>query len=162
MPYDAIHTLNRFYATLGPQITTRGGEINNTMGDGFLAIFMQPDEREACRAAVDAGLALLETTKSLSEYTQHAYDQELRIGVGIHVGPLIYGSIGHGAARRMTAIGDNVNLASRIESATKQLGEPLLVSPDVSTLLGDQRAWREAGVATLQGIPEPMALFAPA
>jgi adenylate cyclase len=62
----------------------------------------------------------------------------------------------------MTAIGDNVNLASRIESATKQLGEPLLVSPDVSTLLGDQRAWREAGVATLQGIPGPMALFAPA
>jgi len=161
MPYDAIHTLNRFYATLGPQITARGGEINNTMGDGFLAIFMQPDEREACRAAVQSGLALLEAAQSLSEYTQLAYDQEMRIGVGIHVGPLIYGSIGHGAARRMTAIGDNVNLASRIESATKQLGESLLVSSSVREMLKDEWQWREAGLATLQGIPEPVPLHAP-
>lgn len=160
MPYDTIHTLNRFYAALGPQIATRGGEINNTMGDGFLAIFPQADERVACRAAVEAGLALFEAMRGLSEYVARAYGEELRIGVGIHSGPVICGSIGHGGARRMTVIGDNVNLASRIESATKQLGAPLLVSPRVRELV--DLDWIEAGEAKLQGIPEPMRLHRPA
>ena len=162
MPYDAIHTLNRFYATLGPQITSRGGEINNTMGDGFLAVFMQGSERDACRAAVEAGLALIDATRNLCDYTTRAYGEELRLGVGIHSGSLIHGAIGHGAARRMTVIGDSVNLASRIESATKQLGLPLLVSPHVRELLESDLPWRDAGSATLQGIPEPMPLHAPA
>lgn len=162
MPYDAIHTLNRFYATLGPQITERGGEINNTMGDGFLAIFPQSDERTACRHAVDAGLALLEAMGTLRDYTSKAYGEELRIGIGIHSGPVICGTIGHGVARRMTIIGDNVNLASRIESATKQLGRPLLVSPRVREILDGDQAWQQAGIATLQGIAEPMALHNPA
>ncbi len=162
MPYDAIHTLNRFYATLGPQITERGGEINNTMGDGFLAIFPQPDERTACRSAVEAGLALLEPMRTLRDYTSKAYGEALRIGVGIHSGPVICGTIGHGIAKRMTVIGDNVNLASRIESATKQLGHPLLVSPRVRELVADRPDWQEAGIATLQGIAHPMPLHAPA
>lgn len=161
MPYDAIHTLNRFYATLGPQIASRGGEINNTMGDGFLAVFAQADEHDACRAAVEAGLALLDATHSLSTYVSRAYGEELRIGVGIHSGPVICGEIGHGIARRMTVIGDNVNLASRIESATKQLNRPLLVSPRVRELLSEDYTWGEAGIATLQGIADPMPLHSP-
>lgn len=162
MPYDAIHFLNRFYATLGPCITKRGGEINNTMGDGFLAIFPQRDERAACRAAVEAGLALLETMRSLGDYTAKAYGETLRIGIGIHCGPVICGSIGHGAARRMTVIGDHVNLASRIESATKQLGIPLLVSSRVRELVQDEHEWREAGSAALPGITEAQRLHSPA
>jgi adenylate cyclase len=162
MPYDTIHTLNRFYATLGPQITQRGGEINNTMGDGFLAIFPQPDERTACRSAVEAGLALLETMRTLRDYTSKAYGEDFRIGIGIHSGPVICGTIGHGVARRMTVIGDNVNLASRIESATKQLGRPLLVSPRVRQLLDGEHEWQEAGIAALQGVADPMALHNPA
>lgn len=161
MPYDAIHTLNRFYTTLGPQISRRGGEINNTMGDGFLAIFTHEDEGEACRAAVAAGRSLLEAMESLGDYTMRAYGEELRIGVGIHSGPVICGSIGHGGARRMTVIGDNVNLASRIEGATKQLGHPLLVSARVRALLEGER-WQEAGTAKLQGIAEPTPLYRPA
>lgn len=160
MPYDAIHTLNRFYATLGPHVAARGGEINNTMGDGFLAIFPHAGEREACRAAVDAGMAMLEAIRGLSDYVARAYGEELRIGVGIHSGPVICGSIGHGGARRMTVIGENVNLASRIESATKQLGVPLLASGRVRELV--DRAWREAGSAVLQGIPQPVPLHTPA
>jgi adenylate cyclase len=158
MPYDAIHTLNRFYATLGPQITKHGGEINNTMGDGFLAIFPQADEHTACLAAVEAGLALLGAMQPLHDYAMRAYGEPLRIGVGIHSGPVIIGSIGHGGARRMTVIGDNVNVASRIESATKQLGRPLLVSPRVRELLSADHEWQEAGIATLPGIADPMPL----
>lgn len=160
MPYDAIHTLNRFYAALGPQIAARGGEINNTMGDGFLAIFSQDDEREACHAAVEAGIGLIEAMRGVTEYVARAYGEDLRIGVGIHCGPVICGSIGHGGARRMTVIGDNVNLASRIESATKQFACPLLVSPRVRELADFD--WLEAGEAKLQGIPEPMRLHRPA
>lgn len=161
MPYDAIHTLNRFYAALGPQILSRGGEINNTMGDGFLAIFPHAEEGAACRAAVEAGLALLRAAESLCDYTTKAYREELRIGVGIHSGPVICGTIGHGAARRMTVIGDNVNLASRIESATKQLGCPLLVSSRVRELAGDHYSWQETGAATLPGIEVPALLYRP-
>jgi len=161
MPYDAIHTLNRFYAALGPQIAARGGEINNTMGDGFLAIFPQADEHAACRAAVEAGLAMLEAMRGLREYVARAYGEELRIGIGIHSGPVICGSIGHGGARRMTVIGENVNFASRIESATKQLGVPLLVSPHVREMLRMDYEWQEVGIATLHGIAAPVELYGP-
>jgi adenylate cyclase len=160
LPYDAIHLLNRFYAMLGPHITKNGGEINNTMGDGFLAIFPHADEPTSCQGAVRAGLALLAAMPTLSDYATRAYGEELRIGVGIHSGPVIRGTIGHGTARRVTVIGDNVNLASRIESATKQLGKPLLVSPRVRRLDRDHE-WQEAGIAHLQGVVEPIPLHSP-
>lgn len=161
MPYDAIHTLNRFYAALGPQITRRGGEINNTMGDGFLAVFAHEDEAAACHAAVEAGFGLLQAMGGVAEYARRAYGEELRIGVGIHSGPVICGSIGHGTARRVTVIGDNVNLASRIEGATKQLGLPLLASARVREL-ATGFAWQQAGTVALAGINDPVALFSPA
>lgn len=159
MPYDTIHMLNRFYATLGPQIVRRGGEINNTMGDGFLAIFPHIDERAACKAAVEAGLALLKAMDVLREYAVRAYNEELRIGIGIHSGPVVCGIIGHGVSRRTTIIGENVNLASRIETATKRVGHSLLVSSRVHELVGTPD-WIPTKT-NLDGISEPVCMFNP-
>jgi adenylate cyclase len=159
MPYDAIHMLNRFYATLGPEIVKHGGEINNTMGDGFLAIFRQEDEREACEAAVRAGMALLDAMQGIHDYAMHAYDEPLRIGVGIHCGPVICGSIGHGPNRRLTVIGDTVNRASRIESATKVLGRPLLFSEQVRENLPSTFPLEPVGDVSLRGIEGDLALW---
>ena len=78
----------------------------------------------------------------------------------IELCPVICGGIGHGVAGRMTVIG-HVNFASRIESAAKQLGHPLLVSPRVRELVDDDQEWRVAGIAKLQGIADPMPLHSP-
>lgn len=64
---NAIHALNRFYATLGPQLLERGGEINNTMGDGFLAVFPHSDERATCWTTFEAGQALPDHTSDATQ-----------------------------------------------------------------------------------------------
>jgi len=161
MAYDSIHFLNRFYETLGPVIVAQGGEINNTMGDGFLAIFHQPTEEASAGAAIEAGKNLLKAMSALQDYTKSAYGEVLRIGVGIHSGTVIRGIVGHGPAKRASVIGDNVNFASRVENATKAAGQSLLVSDRVHSLIGARYEWHPSLQVALPGIAGEALLHAP-
>ncbi len=130
LAYDVIHMLNRWYGRAAAVVGAAGGRMDTIMGDGFLAVF------ESAAGAVEAGLALLEQARELSTYVEAQYDFAFRIGVGIHWGDAVIGAIGVGPSRRLTAIGDSVNFAARVESATKEAGVDLLVT---------QAAWDELG-----------------
>jgi adenylate cyclase len=139
-PYDVIHVLNRFFSQMGRAITQHGGHIDNYMGDGLMALFGLPGEtgeETAALRAVRAGLAMLDEMESFKRYLQNIYGGSLEIGVGIHYGDVVVGSIGSEQLMRVTAIGDTVNIASRVETANKQAGTKFLISPSTFERVAD-------------------------
>jgi adenylate cyclase len=137
-PYDVIYFLNRYFHHVGKVITSYGGYIDNYMGDGLMALFGHDDVPDAAFRAVSAGLAMLEDVAVGSKHFEDIYGVSIRIGIGIHHGNVVVGTIGAAGRQRMTAIGDAVNFASRIESANKKYGTELLVSDDVQSQIAER------------------------
>ncbi len=130
LPYDVIYVLNRYFQKMGYAINRNGGMINNYMGDGFMALFGLENSETAAQQAVRAGVEMLEELEKLNPYFENLYRHRLRIGIGIHYGLVVVGNLGATKSQTLTAIGDAVNLASRIESANKQVGTNLLISEE--------------------------------
>jgi adenylate cyclase len=136
--YDVIHVLNRYFYQIGKVIARNGGCIDNYMGDGFMALFGVEDVDEAPLRSVRAGLEMLDTVEELNLYLEPLYRWRMKIGIGIHYGEVVLGTIGASGNERRTVIGDAVNFASRIESANKELGTELIISEDLHQLVGDR------------------------
>jgi adenylate cyclase len=133
LPYDVIHLLNRYYHRAAEVIGRHHGRVSNYMGDGIMALFGLEDHPDAEPAldAVCAGLELIESIGAMRPYLDPPLPGGLRVGVGIHHGLAVVGTVGTSGFRQLTAIGDAVNFAARIESANKELGTQLLVSEAV-------------------------------
>ncbi|WP_293337262.1 adenylate/guanylate cyclase domain-containing protein [Microcoleus sp. CAWBG58] len=130
LPYDVIYILNRYFQKMGYAINRNGGMINNYMGDGFMALFGLENSEKAAEQAVRAGVEMLEELDKLNPYFETLYHHRLRIGIGIHCGLAVVGNLGEKKNQTVTAIGDAVNFASRIEAANKQVGTTLLISAE--------------------------------
>lgn len=130
LPYDVIYILNRYFQKMGYAINRNGGMINNYMGDGFMALFGLENSEKAAEQAVRAGVEMLEELEKLNPYFETLYHHRLRIGIGIHCGLAVVGNLGAQKNQTVTAIGDAVNFASRIEAANKQVGTSLLISEE--------------------------------
>jgi adenylate cyclase len=146
LAYDVVHILNRYFRRMGAAVLRHGGYIDKYMGDGLMALFGldAPEPRVACEQAVRAALDMLQGLPELNRYLSAHFDTSLGIGIGVHVGEVLVGEIGHPQRMQFTAIGDVVNVASRIESATKTLGARFLISDEVlSYLPGKLRLGRE-------------------
>lgn len=139
LPYDAIHILNRYFKKMGEQVLKHHGFIDKYIGDGLMAIFgLDPLHRNTSPIdAVLAGLGMLKEMQEINSYLKTYFQVNFEIGIGIHYGNTIVGNIGHPAKTQFTAIGDTVNLASRIESINKQAGTNLLVSSAVYEKIKD-------------------------
>ena len=141
-PHDVVHVLNRYFHAMGREVSRFGGCIDNYMGDGFMALFglRESEETEGSAAlhAVQAGLAMLKTMDALKPYLETAYGRSFDMRIGIHFGEAVVGSVGAIGRERVTAIGDAVNFASRIESANKVSGTRLLISEALYARLGPQ------------------------
>jgi adenylate cyclase len=129
LPYDVVHALNRYFNRVGAVVARHGGQIDNFIGDGMMALFGATAlSANPSLDAVRAALEMLAEVAAMRAYFYAQYKFGLRIGIGIHYGEVVLGAIGYGERRRLTAVGDAVNLASRIESANKEAGSTLLVS----------------------------------
>jgi adenylate cyclase len=137
LAYDVVHILNRYFHRMGSAILRYDGCLDKYIGDGIMALFGldAAEPRVACEQAVRAALDMLEGLPELNRYLSANFDTSLEIGIGIHVGEVVVGEMGHPRRMQFTAIGDVVNVASRIESATKTFGVKLLISDDVLTHL---------------------------
>ncbi|GBF49676.1 adenylate/guanylate cyclase catalytic domain protein [Leptospira ryugenii] len=141
LPYDVIHILNRYFKQIGEVILKNKGYIDKYIGDGIMAIFGLEDGEEAneiCFQAVQSALLMLEELDKLNEYLELNFDVQFNIGIGIHFGEVIIGEIGHPLSKQVTAIGDNVNLASRIEQLTKATSVKVLLSKEVKERVQDR------------------------
>jgi adenylate cyclase len=129
LPYDVVHALNRYFNCVGAVVTRHGGQIDNFIGDGMMALFgAAAQSANPSLDAVRAALDMQAEVAAMRAYFDAQYKFDLRIGIGIHYGEVVLGAVGFGERRRLTAIGDAVNLASRIESMNKEAGTTLLVS----------------------------------
>jgi adenylate cyclase len=131
LPYDVVFVLNRYFAAMGRAVEAAGGRVDKFIGDGVMALFgIDSDARAASRAALDAARLMSDRLGDLNRSLHGELDQPLRIGIGIHIGPTIVGEMGYGSTVAMTAIGDAVNTASRLETLTKTYGCELVVSEE--------------------------------
>jgi adenylate cyclase len=132
LPYDVVFLLNRYFRATGQAIEAAGGRVDKFIGDGVMAIFgLTTDPQTACQQALDAARRMALALDDLNEAMSGDLDLPLRIGIGLHAGPAIVGEMGYERAAQITAIGDTVNTASRLESLTKEFGAELVVSQEL-------------------------------
>jgi adenylate cyclase len=137
LPYDLVFLLNRYFAEMGHAVEAAGGRIDKFIGDGVMALFGLDSGVEAgCREALAAARDMAERMRMLNEALIHDIPEPLQIGIGIHTGHAIVGEMGYGTAVSITAVGDSVNTASRMEALTKTYGCELVVSEAVADRAG--------------------------
>ncbi|MDP1753016.1 MAG: adenylate/guanylate cyclase domain-containing protein, partial [Reyranella sp.] len=137
LPYDVVFLLNRYFRATGQAIEAAGGRVDKFIGDGVMAIFgLTGEPQVACQQALDAARRMAMALDDLNEALSGDLDQPLRIGIGLHAGPAIVGEMGYERAAQITAIGDTVNTASRLEALTKELGAELVVSQELLDCAG--------------------------
>jgi adenylate cyclase len=114
---------------MGEAVREEGGHLDKFIFDGVMAIFgLQGRAEIACQQAFDAARRMDQSLEAFNRQHQSEMARPLVIGIGVHFGPAIVGEMGYGRATALTAIGDTVNIASRLETATKDLGCQVLVS----------------------------------
>jgi adenylate cyclase len=154
---EVVARLNELYDEVVPVITKCGGHANKFVGDGLLSVFGAPERLEdhADRAVA----AALEIAKVVNE----KFGDELRVGVGVNSGPVMSGTIGGGGRLDFTVIGDVVNTASRVEGATRDTGDDVLITEATRALLSaNSNRWEDRSALPLKGKSEEVRLFAPA
>jgi len=121
LPFDVVYLINQFSKVMGQAVESNNGRIDKFLGDGFMALFgVDGDPDQSAHDALMAAGAMIEELNTLNENLAGDLTEPLRMGIGIHTGSVILGSMGYGHARGLTAIGDSVNTASRLEAATKE------------------------------------------
>jgi adenylate cyclase len=134
---EVVAKLNELYDLCVPVVTRNGGHANKFIGDGMLAVFGAP-ERHSDHADRAVAAAL-----ELARCVEKHFRGELRVGIGVNSGRVLVGTVGGGGRLDFTVIGDAVNTASRVESATRETGDDVLVTEAVLELLsGGRDGWR--------------------
>jgi len=157
-PNEVVEYLNTLFGALIAVVNAHHGIINKFLGDGFMACFGAPlsDGRDT-ENAVRAALAIVDTVERLCADGTIA---PTRIGIGLHAGAAVTGSVGSDERREYTIIGDTVNLASRVEQLTKQFGAVLLVTEAVWRVVKDRYGGRAIDAVAVRGRDEPVAVYA--
>jgi class 3 adenylate cyclase/HAMP domain-containing protein len=159
-PDDLVNSLNRYFGLMVDTLMERGGVVDKYIGDAIMAIFGAPTKHED--DALRSVLAGLEMTESLEVFNLGQRERgkpEFRIGVGINYGVVTVGNIGCDKKMNYTVIGDAVNLASRLEGATKMYHQPLLMSKAVRDLVADQIRCRQVDKIAVKGKSEGISVF---
>lgn len=160
LPYDVVFILNEFFAATGSAINTHGGWIDKFLGDGLLAIFGQHEGVEAgCRQALQAARAIDLALDHVNAKLGAEVGRPLRVGMGIHAGPLLLGRIGYGETVDLTVVGNAVNVASRLEALSKDMGVQMVLSAEVARHAGCADDLGPAKSVDVRGVDEAMQVY---
>lgn len=153
---EVIETLNCLFELAVPIIARCGGHVDKFVGDGLLAVFGAPEPQadhadRALRAAVE-----------IDACAQRRFEGDLEIGIGIASGTVLASNVGGGGRLDYTVVGDAVNMASRVEAATRHTGDTILITGETRRLLrGAEVALVERPAVPLKGKREPVELYVP-
>jgi adenylate cyclase len=160
---EVLAWLNDYLTAMDNVIRAHGGFLNKFIGDGIMVVFGAPlatDAATGARQAVDTALEMLDEVERLNR--EHCGDParpQLKIGVGIHTGTVTAGNVGSRHRLEYSVIGEAVNLASRLESLTKDFKAPIVMSPDTYALVKDRFATRLLGETQVRGFADTMQVF---
>ncbi len=160
LPFDVVFALNQYFRHMGTAVEESGGQLDKFIGDGVMALFgVQSDLETGSKEALRAASAMATALEALNEQLKSDLDEPLRMGIGIHAGPAIVGEMGFRQAVSVTAIGDTVNTASRLETSTKEFGAQLVISEDVARASGLDFAAVTQEQVTVRGKSEPLPIY---
>ena len=132
LPFDTVFVVNRFLGAVSQAVIECGGQPNQFLGDGQLALFGLATSRQtACRQALKAAAMIAAKVDELNQFLKHDLREPIRFGIGIHGGEVIVGDIGYRDHMVFTALGDAVNVAARLQDMTKSLGCEAILSEEV-------------------------------
>jgi adenylate cyclase len=157
LPFDTVFIVNRFLAAVSQAVIASGGQPNQFVGDGMLALFgLATEPAVACRQAINAAAAIARNVAELNDFLSHDLRELIRFGIGIHGGEVIVGDIGYRDHMVFTALGDAVNVAARLQDMTKNFGCEVIVSEEVCTTAGITADALAAQEVVIRGRAEPM------
>ena len=160
LPYDVVFILNRYFSYMGEAIEENGGFIDKFLGDGIMAIFgLDADLKTACRQSIAASRKMADRLVEINEQLGHDLKEPLRIGIGLHAGDVILGEMGYKLATKLTAIGDAVNTASRLEVLNKKANSQLIFSRELAEIGGFDTTGLEERRILLRGKENPLSVF---
>jgi len=159
-PEEVVHLLNEYFEVMIEAIFSHSGTLDKFIGDGIMAEFGAPlDDDQQEEHAIRAAIAMQKELEKLSAKWEKENKPRILMGIGIHTGDAVLGNIGSEKRIEYTAIGDAVNVASRLEQATKVLKAPILISE--TTYLGakDKFNFKDLGSMTLPGRKEQIKVY---
>lgn len=158
---EVVSLLNEYFSAVEPAIKAEGGWINKFGGDSLLAVFgVLTPQADHIEHAVQAALKMRGALRDFNAEQEKNDKHRLRIGVGIHCGEMVAGSVGSHERMEFTVIGDAVNMASRIEGLNKKWGTDILVSEDVARAIQHEVALETMPETRVHGISNPVQVFA--
>jgi adenylate cyclase len=137
LPFDTVFIVNRFLGAVSQAVIECGGQPNQFLGDGQLALFgLNSSPQTACRQAIKAAARIAANVEELNQFLGHDLREPVGFGIGIHGGEVIIGDIGYRDHMVFTALGDAVNVAARLQDMTKNLGCEAILSEEVRLTAG--------------------------
>lgn len=159
-PQQIVTLLNLFLSEMGESVEQHEGMVNKFLGDGFMALFGVGDESaNHAVQAVAAALEMLTRLQLINQQLERQSQSPLTMGIGIHTGRAVVGSIGSSRRLEYTAIGNTVNIASRVESLTKEVGEVLLLTRATQQALSEAFVTEPLLPRKVKGQVEPLEIY---
>ncbi len=157
LPFDTVFIVNRFLGAVSQAVTECGGQPNQFVGDGELALFgLATGPQTACRQALRAAAMIAANVEELNQFLKHDLREPIQFGIGIHGGEVIIGDIGYRDHMVFTALGDAVNVAARLQDMTKTLACEAIVSEEVRITAGLPADSLPQQEVAIRGRTEPM------
>jgi adenylate cyclase len=157
LPFDTVFIVNRFLGAVSQAVIECGGQPNQFVGDGQLALFgLNASPQTACRQALQAASMIAANVEQLNRFLAHDLREPIRFGIGIHGGEVIIGDIGYRDHMVFTALGDAVNVAARLQDMTKSLACEAIFSEEVRVTAGLAADGLPEQEVAIRGRTEPM------
>jgi adenylate cyclase len=157
LPFDTVFVVNRFLGAVSQAVIECGGQPNQFVGDGQLALFgLAASPQTACRQALRAAAMIADNVDELNRFLIHDLREPIRFGIGVHGGEVIIGDIGYRDHMVFTALGDAVNVAARLQDMTKSLVCEAIVSEEVRVTAGLPADALPRQQVEIRGRAEPM------
>jgi len=161
LPHDLVYVQGLFFEAVGDAVREAGGVPNQFIGDSVMAIFGADSESsQAARQALAAARGIEERMRALNERLAREFGHRMGFGIGIHAGPAALGEVGYRDTLTLSAVGDTVNTASRLQELTKHYGVPLVISERVALAAGLDVSRFEAKELAIRGRASPLTVYA--